>query len=178
MVRYSFIKKSLICGLCALMITGLAGCKSESSSSAVESTAESVSQKGGADGVQPLFAKQILQKCEDSSMTQSAYYGNDTFNNVTEKLYGIEIEKIYDGGIICGEDGSSDEVSVLKLADGSSATELLEERLEQRKELFKDYKPEEIPKLDKAEVFEQNGWNCLVISENASEIKDKILELI
>ncbi len=172
MVRNSLIRKTLICGLCALMITGLAGCKSESSSSAVESKAESVSQKA------EVNAKQILQKCEDSSMTQSAYYGNDTFNNVTEKLYGIEIDKIYDGGIICGEDGSADEVSVLKLADGSSATELLEERLEQRKELFKDYKPEEIPKLDKAEVFEHNGWNCLVISENASEIKDKILELI
>ena len=172
MVRNSLIRKTLICGLCALMITGLAGCKSESSSSAVESKAESVSQKA------EVNAKQILQKCKDSSMTQSAYYGNDTFNNVTEKLYGIEIDKIYDGGIICGEDGSADEVSVLKLADGSSATELLEERLEQRKELFKDYKPEELPKLDRAEVFEKNGWNCLVISENASEIKDKILELI
>ena len=175
MVRYNFIKKSLICGLCALMITSISGCRSDSSSTDSESSytsPDSVSQKA------EVNAQQILLKCQDSSMPQSAYYGNDTFDNAAEKLYGIEIDKIYDGGIICSEDGSADEVSVIKLTDGSSATELLEERLEQRKELFKDYKPEELPKLDKAEVFEQNGWNCLVISENASEIKNKILELI
>ena len=172
MVSTGVIKKVLLFGAAAVVISSMAGCRDADSSSKAESTADSVLQKADVN------AAEILQKCKNSSMTQSAYFGNDAFDNAVDKLYGIEIEKIYDGGIICAEDGSADEVSVIRLTDGSSATELLEERLEQRKELFKDYKPEEIPKLDKAEVFEQNGWNCLVISENASEIKDKILELI
>lgn len=58
---------------------------SEASESAVTSTADS-----------SKTAKDILSAIEDDHMDASTFYGEDSFTKNTEKLYGIEADKLSD----------------------------------------------------------------------------------
>ena len=92
---------------------------SEASESAVTSTADS-----------GKTAKDILSAIEGDHMDASTFYGEDSFTKNTEKLYGIEADKLSDGGILYSSDGNyADEISMLKMADGSSAKNQLADRL-------------------------------------------------
>lgn len=92
---------------------------SEASESAVTSTADS-----------GKTAKDILSAIEGDHMDASTFYGEDSFTKNTEKLYGIEADKLSDGGILYSSDGNyADEISMLKMADGSSAKSQLADRL-------------------------------------------------
>lgn len=59
---------------------------SEASESAVTSTADS-----------GKTAKDILSAIEGDHMDASTFYGEDSFTKNTEKLYGIEADKLSDG---------------------------------------------------------------------------------
>ena len=74
---------------------------SEASESAVTSTADS-----------GKTAKDILSAIEGDHMDASTFYGEDRFTKNTEKLYGIEADKLSDGGILYSSDGNyADETS-------------------------------------------------------------------
>lgn len=74
---------------------------SEASESAVTSTADS-----------GKTAKDILSAIEGDHMDASTFYGEDSFTKNAEKLYGIEADKLSDGGILYSSDGNyADEIS-------------------------------------------------------------------
>ena len=65
-------------------------------------------------------AKDILSAIEGDHMDASTFYGEDSFTKNTEKLYGIEADKLSDGGILYSSDGNyADEISMLKMADNA-----------------------------------------------------------
>lgn len=141
---------------------------SEASESAVTSTADS-----------GKTAKDILSAIEGDHMDASTFYGEDSFTKNTEKLYGIEADKLSDGGILYSSDGNyADEISMLKMADGSSAKSQLADRLSYRLNQYENYKPEETKKIQAAKVFQAGDYWVLVISDNADEISDEITDMI
>ena len=107
------------------------------------------------------------------------FYGEDSFTKNTEKLYGIEADKLSDGGILYSSDGNyADEISMLKMADGSSAKSQLSDRLSYRLNQYENYKPEETKKIQAAKIFQAGDYWVLVISDNADEISDEITDMI
>lgn len=145
---------------------GSSGEKSESSANS------SLSRK------EELCAKDILTQIDDRNLTDSAFYGDETFDRNAEKLYGVSVDEIGDGGIIyAGDGGLADEVSVLKLSDGASAEKILSDRMNFRLNQFETYKPEETKKINAAQIFQANDYWVLVISDNAEEISDEIKNL-
>ena len=134
---------------------------SEASESAVTSTADSG------------------KTAKDIHMDASTFYGEDSFTKNTEKLYGIEADKLSDGGILYSSDGNyADEISMLKMADGSSAKSQLADRLSYRLNQYENYKPEETKKIQAAKIFQAGDYWVLVISDNADEISDEITDMI
>lgn len=141
---------------------------SEASESAVTSTAD-----GG------KTAKDILSAIEGDHMDASTFYGEDSFTKNTKKLYGIEADKLSDGGILYSSVGNyADEISMLKMADGSSAKSQLADRLNYRLNQYENYKPEETKKIQAAKIFQAGDYWVLVISDNADEISDEITDMI
>ena len=149
----------------------LSGCDS-SSEKRKSSEKSSISQQ------QELFAKDILTQINDESLTDSAFYGDETFDKNAEKLYGISVDEISDGGIIyAGDGGLADEVSILKLSDGGNAEQIFSDRMNFRLNQFETYKPEETKKINAAQIFQAGDYWVLVISDNADEISDTIKNL-
>lgn len=155
------------------------GCGSvdtDESSEGDVSQAQAQSQTGS--DAQSGSAKDILSQINDDNLTASAYYGDDTYTKNAEKLYGIAADDIADGGIIYAADGGlADEVSIIKLADGSSAQSALSSRVDYRLNQFENYKPEETKKIEAAQIFHAGDYWVLVISDNAQDISDKIKTL-
>lgn len=163
--------KALCIVTSAITFLTMAGCGTiDASSGSDVSQSRSQSEK--------LSAKDILSQIEDDDLTASAYYGDETFTKNAEKLYGIEADSIADGGIIYAADGGlADEVSIIRLTDGSSAKAALTNRLDYRRNQFENYKPEETKKIDAADIFQAGDYWVLVISDNVQDISDKIKDL-
>ena len=159
--------------LTVLTTLSMTSCGSDSSVSS-ESADSSVTSKADNDKT----AKDILSAIEDDNMDASAFYGDESFTKNAEKLYGIEVDKLSDGGIIYSSDGNyADEVSILKMADGSSAKSQLSDRLRYRLNQYENYKPEETKKIEAAKIFQAGDYWVLVISDRVDEISDEIIEM-
>lgn len=126
-----------------------------------------------------ISAGEILSGVNNDLLDGKAIKGEELFDKNSEKFYGVEISGLNDGGILYNTEGSHcDEVSVISLSNGGNAEDILKKRLDDRRATFNGYAPEEMPKFDSAEIFVQNGWGVLIISDDheniAKQIKDKI----
>ncbi|MBQ6675411.1 MAG: DUF4358 domain-containing protein [Ruminococcus sp.] len=169
-----------ICVLCtaACAATAFVGCGDSGSSGSGAESVAGVSQTQF-DLSAKEYLDMALEKAPDSLLDESTAkgdtgsYGFDTF---CSKLYGgATIDDIADGAIsYASTGGNADEVSILKAADEekqADMTRILKDRVDVRRHDFEGYKPEELPKIDKARVFEANGYSVLVIADNAEEIE-------
>lgn len=125
------------------------------------------------------YLKAALEKAPDSLLDETTVKGDTSsygFDTFCAKLYGgLSADELSDGAIsYASSGGNADEVSLLKAADDKKQSELtakLNDRLDMRRHDFEGYKPEELPKIDKARVFECNGFCILVIADNAEDIE-------
>ena len=174
-----------VCVLCtAACAATFVSCSAQDSSSQASSTgsASSVSA-GGSEQQTELTAEELLKKALDSAPDSlldattakgdSSDYG---FDNFCKKLYmGTMPDDLADGAIsYASTGGNADEVSVLKAADPAKQgelTKILEQRRDMRHHDFEGYKPEELPKIEKARIFEAGGFSILVIADNAENIE-------
>ena len=125
------------------------------------------------------YLKAALEKAPASLLDETTVKGDTSsygFDTFCAKLYGgLSADELSDGAIsYASSGGNADEVSLLKAADDKKQGELsavLKDRLDMRRHDFEGYKPEELPKIDKARVFECNGFCILVIADNAEDIE-------
>lgn len=153
------------------------GSSLDKSSNYLEETSSSVSveNENSSEEFTAGKAQEALCKIKDENLDALAVYKEDVFTSNCEKLYGISEEKLEDGGILYASSGGlADEISIIKLSDGGSGRSILEERLSVRKNTFANYKPEEMPKLEKSQIFEVEGYWVMVISDNVDEIAKEI----
>jgi len=178
-----------ICVLCtaACAAAAFASCgaadEGSSSASSASSSANSGALSVSSQEAEPLKAQQLLEKAleaaPDSLLDTTTAKGDTSsygFDNYCKKLYfGTRKDDLEDGVIsYASSGGNADEVSVLKAADPDKQDELtkiLEQRRDMRYHDFEGYKPEELPKIEKAKVFEAGGFSILVIADNADEIE-------
>ncbi len=136
-------------------------------------------EESSSQGSQSLTAAQIFDKAQQSSsadmLDSRLTLGDDTFDQSCEKLFGVSADKLADGGVMYISSGAAaDEISVIKLSDGSSAKQLLEQRRDDRRGDFEGYAPDELEKIDSALIFEYGGADIMIISDNAEQIADAI----
>jgi len=78
---------------------------------------------------------------------------------------------------ICGSAGFPDEIAAFKLKDGSD-TQQLKEAINNRRETlvanFKDYRPEEMPKIDSSVLFTKGDYVIFVVSNENDKASDII----
>jgi hypothetical protein len=155
----------------ALCITACGGNDDEINSSNSVSVEESSTAENNSTG----SAESVLSGIKNEYLDASAYYGGEVYASNCKKLYGIELDDVEDGGIIYSSGGGyADEVSLIKMSDGSSAEGYLKERLSQRTNTFENYKPEEVDKLNSAQIFQVGDYWALVISDDAEDISQEI----
>ena len=164
--------------LSAMMIFSAAGCGSydDSSCSSCEITVNDKSAE------EVLTA--AVEKAKDSNLNTTTKKGDTDeygFDKNCEKLYGGITPQELDDGLISysSAGGLADEISMLKPNDESNREKLmsiLKERINVRRRDFEGYKPEELPKIENARVFEADGFCILVIADNSEEIEKAFKE--
>ncbi len=177
------LKKHLLTLLCLSIFTAnFTACASNNGST---NDSEKPSQSISDSDKSNKSAKEILTKIQSQTgcenMTTGAYFGDQNFDNNCEKLYSIKLSEISDGGIIYSETGGyADEISIISLKSGDteSAITALEARKETRTKDFTGYKPDELDKIEKAEIFKINGYAVLIISENAGDLAEVVKEMV
>ena len=159
------MKSFLLILLTALVCTAFAGCSKQEKDSSAEPKVTSV--------------KELVDSIENKLLDKKTYFDDQLFQDNCEKLYGISTDKLADGGLLYSSNGSNaDEISVLRTKDGTDCEELLKKRLDSRKQDFDSYRPEELPKLDKAQIFSKDGYSILIISDDAQAIRKTIEDKI
>lgn len=155
----------------ALVITA-AGCTSGSGTSD-GNTADSTSAEKNAD----ITAEALLSDIDNSLLDGKLIKGEDKFDSNAAKFYGTELENIEDGGILYNTEGvNADEVSAVRFKEGTDGQALLKKRLDDRTATFKDYRPEEVGKLESAKLFSAGGYDVLIISDDADKIESQLRE--
>lgn len=127
----------------------------------------------------------------NKAMSENAGFGEMTYasssdDNAEEKfshLSDIDYTKVEAFFMNFASDGSvsSDETAVIALKDEKDAGEAvasLEKHIEYRKSLYRNYGPQQLPKLEKALVFSSGRYAVLIVSENPSAVKTAFYNFI
>ncbi|MBO5448250.1 MAG: DUF4358 domain-containing protein [Ruminococcus sp.] len=140
------------------------------------------SENGGVSSViseESVTAKDVLTQIDEELMDDSVFYGEEKFEKFCEKLYSVPSDEISDGGsIFSSGGGNADEISMIKTEDPQKGEEILHDRLQSRSSTFESYKPEEMQKINSAEIFSAGDYWVLIISDDAERLKEEIKELI
>ncbi len=141
------------------------GTPAETTVSAAEDTSESVSEASAADITAAVMAEIEITSASEKTLDDiGAFYDVDTSSVSDMSVF------------ICGSGAYPDEIAVFRFNDSESASsgaEAVRKRLENQTELYTDYTPEEVYKLEDANIIEKDNWVILTIcSDNprAAEI--------
>ena len=156
------MKKMIALALSTLCILGLTACgPKEAPAKAYDVDAPAALQKAGA------FSEQL--ESLDAETGFMLYHLGD---------YGLSPEDLTQCSILRSSGATCEESAVLVLADeakAAKAAEALEAYVKDQIEANTDYRPEEIPKLEKALVNQQGSTVLLVVS-NDMEIANAALK--
>ena len=127
----------------------------------------------------------------NKAMSENAGFGEMTYvsssdDKADEKfshLSDIDYSKVDSFFMNFAADGSvsSDELAVVVMKDGKDTAEMtssLEKHVEYRKNLYRNYDPEQLPKLEKALVFSSGRYAVLIVADNPSAIKSAFYSFI
>lgn len=143
----------------------------------VSSQAEELSEEVKVKSVKEILNDLVAQNSLTSINTTYSY-GDETYTTYFEYLYDRSMDTVTDGVIgFSADSGLADEISILCAKsedDVSDLKQALEDRIEMRIRDFNGYKPAEVTKLGKAEVFVNGNYVFLIICDNADDIKNAV----
>lgn len=95
-------------------------------------------------------------------------------------FYDIDTSTVEEMSVlICGSGAYPDELAVFKFKDGAAAgKEAVQKRLDSQTALYTDYTPDEVYKLDGANLIEKDNWVILTICADNDRAKEIINGLI
>ncbi len=99
-------------------------------------------------------------------------------SKITEKRYAMTDDDIEDVIAYCGTNAVVDEIAVFKAKDVDSVSEKAAEHIESQKKLFKDYRPDEIPKLDSCIVVSEGDYVIVSVSADSAKAGEIINKYI
>ena len=82
--------------------------------------------------------------------------------------------------IISATGATAEEIAVFKLSDKSNAASVLEKcetRKQDRIDLYKDYRPDEMGILEETEIFSKGDYVFYICADNKTEIKTQLESL-
>ena len=162
--------RKIILSILAAASLMLCGCSTDKQTQSHEPDNVQITQESKA-----ADAREVLESINNELLDGKMYKGDKLFDDNTEKFYGVTADKVTEGGMLYNTAGSSaDEVDIVKFSDDVDGKAVLEKRLSDRRATFDSYKPEDMPKFDKAEVFEAGGYDVLIISEDAQSLAEQI----
>lgn len=119
---------------------------------------------------------EVAQKLMDSLSFE--YPLNQLPEDAANKIYKLDGEILEEQTVYVGTGGAlADEVSVWRVKDEKDAKtvqEAAEKRVENQKISFKDYVPEEMPKLEKAVIQVDGDTVILCVSSDPEKAKEVI----
>lgn len=119
---------------------------------------------------------EVAQKLMDTLSFE--YPLNELPADAANRLYKLDGEILEEQAVYVGTGGAlADEVSVWRVKDEKDAKtvqEAAEQRVENQKVSFKDYVPEEMPKLEKAVITVDGDTVILCVSANPDAAKEVI----
>ena len=140
---------------------------------------------GGGENKNLVSCRDILETVKESTEEgfDTVYaMGDKEYKDNFDFMYGITWDMIDDGGIIFTEEGGlADEISIVHLKDQkdiSLAKDKFTDRLEDRRNTFSGYKPEEVYKLDNARIIVQGSYVALIIAEDAGAMETLIRDAV
>ncbi|MCR5539402.1 MAG: DUF4358 domain-containing protein [Ruminococcus sp.] len=122
-----------------------------------------------------ITAEEMLADISSENLDGRISKGDGLYDKNAANFYGTGFANIIDGAILYNDNGGyADEVSAVKFDESVDGQELLKDRLESRTASFRDYRPEEVGKLEKAKIFNAGGFDVLIISDDADSIEKQI----
>lgn len=100
-------------------------------------------------------------------------------DDMFEYLYEIDVAAIEEKAVYISTGATAEEIAVIKAVDGEKAEEVrkgLEQRVEDQKESFESYIPEEMVKLNDPVLETKGNYIILCISDNNARAKEIIEE--
>lgn len=96
------------------------------------------------------------------------------------RLYAIDEELIENSAFYTNSQATAEEIAVIKVKSADHVSEVKESfaaRVEDQKTACTDYLPDEIPKLEKAVIYENGNYIILCISVDSDKAKTVVEEL-
>lgn len=172
MKRTTITKKTI--KTAALILTAMlmmCGCSTNNNTKADTSSA------AGTEKAADISAEELLADISHDNLDGRLSKGDGKYDKNAAQFYETGFANILDGAILYNENGGyADEVSAVKFDEGIDGQELLKQRLESRTATFRDYRPEEVPKLENAKIFNAGGFDILIISDDADSIEKQLKE--
>lgn len=98
--------------------------------------------------------------------------------DITLRRYGIDSEAVEECAAYAGTMAVVDEVAVFHVKDAAAVEECVEKHIEAQKESYADYRPDEVPKLDKSLVKSAGDYIIVCVSEDYEKADSIISEFI
>lgn len=138
-----------------------------------------VQQPGNDAGQAKALLEQLLTASTSGEYWERATYEDSIYQDSFATLYGIapDTSIIFDGAIAYGN-GNANEISILCVTDESHLDKMgwvLKQRLERRIRDFEGYMPQELPKLEEAQIVTNGNYIMLVVSLDAEAIAEEFL---
>ncbi len=161
----------LISALSALLFTGCTGKDSSSESSSSESSQQ---QSGDTDTKTEPKVAEIMDAVSKVVTIPQGVVIDDA--DIILMDYDLDLDKIEEMAFLkAGSGANADEIMILKLkdtADASAVTEAFTLRLSVLTDLFQDYTPADMPKIENAQSAVNGKYHILAVCENPDDAID------
>ena len=176
--RFENMRKRGVVILAAALLTGIiaGGCGGNSGKPAETTAISQDESRAGTE--QSVKCSEIIDKILKEipgNCNSKVAYGEDKYEKNFKHLYKTDMENVADGAFAYASEAYADEITVICFNDSKTAAsfeEKLTDRIERRKKDFNGYKPEEVKKLDKAEVYMDGNYAVMAVCDDADGVID------
>ena len=186
----SVMKKSIILAAAFSLSLLLASCSGEQPSVPVDATVETSATAGSDVQGEPAdLAEAVPVKDASAADITAAVTAEIEIPSAVEKtadnigaFYDIDVSAVTDMSVLlCGSGAYPDELAVFKFTDDEAAKagmEAVQKRLDSQIELYADYTPDEMYKLEDAFIFTKNNWVAMAVCSDNSRAKEIIESML
>ena len=130
---------------------------------------------GGGAEAEPEILRQTMTDAAPS--LPEMLRADDTDENAEElfaHISDMDYGKVSRFFVLYAADGSADEIAAILVknsADADGARQSLAAHLEDRARLYEQYKPEQLRRIEQAELFVRGRWAVLIVCDEAAAVK-------
>lgn len=188
----SAMKKSIILAAAfSLSLLLLTSCSDEQPSVPVDATVETSAEASGSDDQgEPVVLPDAVPVGDASAADiTAAVTAEIEIPSAVEKkadnigaFYDVDVSAVTDMSVlVCGSGAYPDELAVFKFTDEDSAKagmEAVQKRLDSQTELYADYTPDEMYKLEDAFIFTKDNWVAMAVCSDNARAKEIIESML